>query len=481
MNRGKIIAGLIWRFGERITAQAVTLIVSIVLARLLAPADYGILSLVMIFITFSEVLINNGFGTALIQKKDADDTDFSTVFYFQLLFALALYALLYYISPAIGVFYNNAQIVPVLRVLGLRLIISAVNNVQHAYVSKHMLFRKFFWSTLFGTLLSAVVGVSMAYTGFGVWALVGQYLTNSIIDMVVLFVTIPWKPKAMFSFHRLSSMLSYSWNILINALFDTLYSQIRALVIGWKYSAEDLAYYNKGQQFPSIVENNINMTVESVLFPAIASIQDERERVKQLMRRSIRISSYVMCPLLIGLAVIAKPFVQLVLTEKWLPCVPYMQIYCIVLMFNPIHTSNIQAIKAIGRSDIVLKLNLVNKAFGILALLITYQYGPLYIAYSLLATTTIGLVVNTFPNRKLLGYGFLQQIGDIAPGILLSLVMAAPISLLTRFALNPTVQITLQVLLGGIIYIGASVIIRNETFLYVYGMLKEIIQKKKKN
>lgn len=473
MNREKIIAGLLWRFGERITAQAVTLIVSIVLARLLAPADYGILALVMIFITFSEVLINNGFGTALIQKKDADDTDFSTVFYFQMLFALGLYVLMYLASPTIGLFYHNEQIVPVLRVLGLRLIVSAVNNVQHAYVSKHMLFRKFFWSTLFGTFLSAVVGVTMAYKGFGVWALVGQYLTNSIVDMIVIFVTIPWKPKARFSFQRLSSMLSYSWKILINALFDTVYSQIRALVIGRKYSAEDLAYYNKGQQFPSIVENNINMSVESVLFPAIASIQDEYERVKQLLQRSIKISSYVMCPLLIGLALIAKPFIELVLTEKWLPCVPYMQIYCIVLMFNPIHTSNIQAIKAIGRSDIVLKINLVNKAFGIIALLVTYQYGPLYIAYSLLVTTAIGVLVNTFPNRRLLGYGLLEQIGDIAPGILLSLVMAVPVSLLTGLVLNPMVQIILQILLGCIIYIAVSAITKNESFLYIFGMVKK--------
>ena len=268
MNRGKIIIGLLWRFGERITAQIVTLIVSIVLARLLSPDDYGTISLVMIFITFSEVLINNGFGTALIQKKDADDTDFATVFYFQLLFVLGLYGLMYFASPLIGAFYHNEQIVPVLRVLSLRLIVSAVNNVQHAYVSKHMLFKKFFWSTLFGTLLSAVVGVAMAYKGFGVWALVGQYLTNSVVDMIVIFVTIPWKPKALFSFQRLHSMLSFSWKILVNALFDTAYSQIRALVIGRKYSAEDLAYYNKGQQFPSIIENNINMSVESVLFPA---------------------------------------------------------------------------------------------------------------------------------------------------------------------------------------------------------------------
>lgn len=472
MNRKSIFSSLLWRFGERLTAQAVTLIVSIVLARLLSPSDYGLLSMVMIFITFSEVLINNGFGTALIQKKNADDIDFSTVFYFQILFSLAIYILLFVASPYIGIFYGNKQIVPVLKLLGLRLIISAVNNVQHAYVSKHMLFRKFFWSTLFGTLLSAVVGLTMAYKGFGVWALVGQYLTNSIVDMIVIFITIPWKPKAMFSFKRLSAMLSYSWKILVNAIFDTLYSQIRALVIGKKYSSEDLAYYNKGQQFPTIIENNINMSVESVLFPAISDIQDEHEKVKRLMRMSIKTSSYVMCPLLIGLAVISQPFVELVLTEKWLPCVPYMQIYCIVLMFNPIHTSNIQAIKAIGRSDIVLKINIVNKVFGIIALLLSYNYGPLYIAYSLLATTVIGVVVNTFPNKKLMGYGFLQQISDIAPGILLSLVMAVPTILLGHLPFQPFIQIILQILLGGVIYIIASAISKNDSFLFLYGILK---------
>ena len=261
----------------------------------------------------------------------------------------------------------------VLRVLGLRVPIAAFNSVQQAYVSKNMLFKRFFFSTLFGTLLSGVVGCVMAYNGFGIWSLVGQYLTNTIVDTTVLWFTVRWRPNFVFSFKRVKSLFSFGWKILVSNLIDTGYQQIRSLVIGGKYTSADLAYYNRGQQYPQLVVANVNTSISSVLFPAISKNQENLEVVKNMTRRAIKTSSYIMWPLMFGLAVISKPLVVWMLTDKWLPCVPYLQIACFNFAFWPIHTANLESLKAIGRSDILLKLEVVKKIMGLGLLLVSNE------------------------------------------------------------------------------------------------------------
>lgn len=467
MARTTTIINFIWRFAERCGAQLVTFIVSIVLARLLAPEDYGVIALVTVFTTILQVFIDSGLGTALIQKKNADDLDFSSVFYFNLIVCLALYGIMFCAAPFIARFYNNPIYVPLVRVLSLTLIISGVKGIQQSYVSKHMLFKRFFFSTLGGTLVSAIAGIALAYAGFGVWALVAQYLCNTAIDTMILWITVPWRPKFIFSWSRLKSLLSYGWKLLVSALLDTVYSNLRSLLIGKIYSSADLAYYNQGDKFPVVIVSNINASIDSVLLPTLSDVQDNHIAVKNMTRRAIMTSIYIMAPLLMGLAFCAEPVVRLVLTDKWLPCVPYLRIFCVTYMFWPIHTANLNAIKAMGRSDLFLKLEIAKKVVGMILLLVTMRISVIAMAYSMIVSSISSQIINSYPNWKLLGYSYLEQLRDILPSILLAVVMGGCVSLFSFLPLGNLTTLLLQILLGGAIYLVGSAFFKLESFEYL--------------
>lgn len=470
---------LLWKFGERICAQLVTFIVSIVLARLLSPDDYGAITLVTIFITIANVFVVNGFGSALIQKQKINNIDFSSVFYVNIVFSLCVYCILYVCSPYIANFYKMDIICPVLRVLSLRIPIAAINSVQQAYVSRHMMFKKFFISTLFGTLLSGIIGCIMAYRGFGIWALVAQYITNTTVDTIVLWFTVKWRPDTVFSWSRVKNLLSYGWKLLLSGLIDTGYQQLTSLIIGTKYTSSDLAYYNRGQQYPQLVVTNINTSISSVLFPTISANQDNLEIVKSMTRRAIKTSSYIMWPLMIGLGVVAEPLVSLMLTNKWLPCVPYLQIACFTYAFWPIHTANLEALKAIGRSDIFLRLEVLKKGIGLLLLIAMMNYGVMAIALSLIVSTIVSSFINSSPNKKILGYSYVDQIKDIAPAFLLSCLMGVVIYPLSFFINNLLMLIVIQIVLGAVFYIVLSRVFRLESFMYILGIISQ--RKRRKN
>lgn len=479
-TKGKVLSGLIWKFGERITAQIVTFAVSVVLARLLPTEAYGLITLVTIFITFANCIVTNGFGSSLIQKKDSDNLDFSSVLYFQLGASLILYLILFVSSPLIASFFGDGYelLSPVLRVLGLRIPLTAINNVQQAFVSKKMIFKKFFFSTIIGTICSAVVGIFMAYKGYGVWALVGQYLTNTVMDTIILGLTIHWKPELKFSWKRIKELFSYGWKILVAGLIGETYNELRSIIIGKLYTSNDLAFFDKGKQIPNLIVTNINTSISNVLFPAISDAQNNPNDVKNITRRAIKTSAYIMCPMMFGLAVVAEPLITLLLTEKWLPCVPYLQIYCIAFCFEPIQTANLQAIKAVGRSDIFLKLEIIKKGSSILILFAVMWHSVDAIAYSLLLTTLIASIANTAPNNKLISYSFKELIIDMAPGLLISSVMAAIVYIEGLFInLSALPLIIIQVATGGVVYLLISAIFRVETFTYLIKTAMELLKK----
>lgn len=477
MSRTTTITNFIWRFAERCGAQLVSFIVSIVLARLLAPEDYGVIALVTVFTTILQVFIDSGLGTALIQKKDADDLDFSSVFYFNLIVCLALYGAMFFAAPLIAKFYNNPIYVPLVRVLSLTLIISGVKGIQQSYVSRHMIFKRFFFSTLGGTLVSAVAGITLAYAGFGVWALVGQYLCNAAIDTTILWITVPWRPKFIFSWNRLKSLLSYGWKLLVSSLLDTGYNNLRSLLIGKIYSSSDLAYYNQGDKFPNVIVNNINISIDSVLLPTMSNVQDNHITVKHMTRRAIMTSIYIMAPLMMGLAFCAEPVVRLVLTDKWLPCVPYLRIFCITYMFWPIHTANLNAIKAMGRSDLFLRLEIVKKIVGMILLLVTMRISVMAMACSMIVSSISSQIINSYPNWKLLRYNYLEQLRDIIPSILLAVGMGICVSFIPLLALGNLATLLLQILVGGVIYIIGSALFRLEAFEYLLQMIRSFRKK----
>ena len=478
MNNRKVISGLAWRFAERCGAQGVSFVVSIILARLLVPEDYGLIAIVSIFTTILNVFVDNGLASSLIQKKDADDLDFSSVFYCNVAFCFVLYVLLFASAPFIAQIYNNPQLVPLVRVMGLSLVISGLKNVQQAYISKTMQFKKFFFATLGGTIAAAVLGITLAYLGFGVWALVIQSLLNNMIDTIILWSMVKWRPKFLFSFTRLKILLSYGSKLLFSSLLDTVYTEIRQLIIGVMYSATDLAFYNKGTQFPNLVIKNVNASIDSVLFPVLSNEQDNVSRVKNMTRRAMKMSTYIMAPLMMGMAFIATPLIRLVLTEKWLPCVFFMRIFCITFMFYPIHTANLNAIKALGKSDTFLKLEVEKKVVGILIVLATMWISVEAMAWGMLLGSFFSQIINSHPNKKLLNYGYLEQLSDILPSILLAVFMGICVYPIQFIGLPDIVTICIQVLLGCTIYIIGSMILKIESFNYIWNLIKTATIKK---
>ena len=476
-NKNITIKNLIWRFAERCGAQLVTFIVSIVLARILAPEDYGQIALITVFTTIMQVFVDSGLGTALIQKKDADDLDFSSVFYFNFVICLILYVVMFVTAPFIAGFYGNSSLTSIIRVISLTIVISGVKGIQQSYVSRNMMFKRFFYSTLGGTVFSAFFGIALAYAGFGVWAIVAQQLSNTAIDTLILWLTVKWRPKRTFSWVRLKGLLSFGWKMLASSLLDTVYNNIRSLIIGKMYSSSDLAYYDQGKKFPNVIVTNINTSIDSVLLPTMASAQDDAGRVKSMTRRAIKTSTYIMAPLMMGLAFCAEPIVGLVLTDKWLPCVPFLRIFCVTYMFYPIHTANLNAIKAMGRSDLFLKLEIVKKVVGIALLLSTMWFGVMAMAYSLLISSILSQIINSWPNRKLLRYGYLEQLKDILPGIALAVLMGGCVNLVELFHLTNIVTLLIQIPLGALIYIIASALLHLESFEYMMDLIRPMIRK----
>ncbi len=472
MKGDKVVSGFLWRFMERFGAYAVSFVVSVILARILDPEAYGTIALVTVFTNILQVFVESGLGRALVQKKEAEDIDFSSVFYFNMAVCLLLYCGLFAFAPYIAQFFNNIELTSVIRVLGIILIISGLKNVQQAYVSRKMLFKKFFYATLIGTLFSAVVGIWLAYWGAGVWALVAQSLANALVDTLMLWITVKWRPKKCFSLQRLKGLLSYGWKLLIAALVGSLSDNLRQLFIGKLYTSADLAFYNKGDQIPSIVNGNVNAAIDSVIFPVMAEAQDNKESVKNMTRRAITTSTYIMAPIYIGLACCAETLIRILLTEKWLPCVPFLRIFCITYLFYPIHTANLNAILAVGRSDIDLKLELIKKLLEIMVLLLTMRYGVMAIAYGLIGTAILNQIINAWPNKELIGYSYLEQIRDVLPEIALACVMGAVVYFVGYLQLPDLTVLVLQIMVGIVVYLGLSALMRLEAFIYLLGKIK---------
>lgn len=479
MKKEGVLGSLIWKFSERISAQLISMIVSVILARLLEPENYGLVAIVMIFITLANVFVSDGLGCALIQKKDADELDFFSVLYINIGLSIALYLVLFFFAPFIADFYGAGYelLTPVLRVLGLRIILTSVNSVQHAYISKKMMFRKYFYSTLFGTLVSAIVGIAMAYLNYGVWALVFQYLVSSSVSSIVLIIIFKHKPKFLFSLDRVKKLYPYGMRILATNLMITGYQELRALIIGKVYSSEDLAYFDRGKQFPNLLITNINASISSVLFPVLSSKQDDINKVKELTRKSIRISSYIMCPMMLGMMAVSEPFVKVVLTEKWIACVPLMQLFCSMNLFYPAHTANMQAVKAMGRSDLYFRYELLKKAIELIVLIAVVNVSVKAIVLGMAVCANLFVLVNAYPNKKLINYGFFEQIKDMFPSLSIAIVMFGCVYAVNFIVVNDILKLVIQIVSGVIIYLILSIVTRNQEFYIIKNIVLNLLKK----
>ncbi len=481
LNKEKIITSLFWKLMERGGTQGIQFVVQIILARLLLPEEYGLIAIVMVFICIANIFIQSGFGTALVQKKDADDLDFSSIFYLSLFISILLYIIIYISAPFIATFYMQPQLISVLRILSITLIIGAFNSVQHAFIERNMLFKRLFTCSFGAIITSGILGITAAYLGFGVWSLVIQQLSNQLTMTVILWFNIRWRPQLLFSLERVKTLFSFGSKLLISSLIDTLYTDLCTLLIGRLYPPSMTGFYNKGKQFPQLIVDNINVPILSVMLPTLSAHQDDKKKVKEMMRRAIMTSSFVLFPMMIGLAVVAEQLVQIVLTEKWLPAVPFLQIFCFQYALRPIHTANLQAIKAIGRSDIFLKLEIVKKIIGLTILAASLKYGIYAIAVGVAVNSIISTFINAFPNKALLNYSIKEQMCDIIPSLLLALLMGGIVYAFRMLRLNIWYMIGMQVIGGVLIYIGLAIIFKIESFHYMVSTIKQLFNSRKES
>lgn len=479
-DKSKVLSSLVFKFLERCGYQGIAFIIQLVLARILDPSDYGVITILTVFIAVSQVFVQSGLNTALVQRKDTTEEDFTYVFWVSLIIAIFLYIILFISSPFIATFYKMPQLKFVLRVLSLILIPGAFNSIQNAKVQREMKFKQLLYCTIISAVVSGIVGISMACVGLGVWALVGQQLSNQIMICLSLMFFIKWHPKIKFNLERVKTFFSFGWKLLVSSLIDTIYQNLTNLVVGKKYSSETLGYYNRGNQFPNLFVTNINGSIQAVMLPALSKYQDDKSRMKNMMRRSIMTSSYILFPLLVGLAVCGKPLISLLLTDKWLPCIPYLRVFCFIYAFWPIHTANLQAINALGRSDKFLQLEIIKKSYGIITLLITVFCfkSPMAIAIGTACTSVISCFVNAHPNKKLLDYSYLEQMKDILPPMFLSLIMGGIVYTISLLQLNDVITLLIQIPVGIFIYWISSKIIHLESYDYIVSMLRKLKKKK---
>ena len=473
----KMASGLVWTFAESASAKIVNFLVTLVLARLLMPAEYGTVAIVNVVIAFLDVIVISGMGSALVQKKDSDSLDFSTITWFSLSLAVILYAFLYVSSDAIAAFFNSMDLVLILRVMGIRLFLSAINSVQHAYVSKHLLFKNFFYATLIGTVISAVVSIIMAYHGYGVWALVAQQLLNSIINTFVIRLIIPWRLQLKFSFDRFKGLFAFGWKLLFSSLLDTLYNEIVSISIGKKYSKSDLAYYDKGKHIPETISTVIARSMNKALFPTMSKVQQDTEQIKSLARNNTRVTAMFMYPILVFFIVTSHDLICFLFTEKWEESSFYMQVLCFFYLIKPFSSINLSITKALGRSDILLRNNFIRKVLGISVILVmVFQFdSPRHVVLGVLITGILDVIINMAPNKKLINYSVYRQIMDTIPFLIVSLFLGCFIYPISSFLGIRWCSLIVQTIVFFVFYFVLLRILGNKTMKGFLKYAKQIV------
>ncbi len=420
------------------------------------PEDFGSIALVQVFVTFSNVLVVTGFSTSIIQKKKIDETEISSIFYCSFALAIILYIVLFLSAPFIAIYYKQPGLSQVLRVIALVLPFGAYNSIQSALLVRRMDFKIQFFCCFIAVTIAGMVGVFLAFKGLGIWAIVAYNISNTIIISIMYSIIVRWRPLLYFSKTKVLILLSFGWKITVSAIIDTLYTNLFTLAIGKKYSTKDLAYYNRGQQLPLLLSRNVTSSISTVMLPVFSQLQDKKIELKSAVRNSVSLCSFVMFPIIMGLLACSRPLVLLLYSEKWIEAVPYMQLFCIAYMFYPINMANTQALNGMGRSDLFLKLNAIKKGLGILVLVFLLPYGVKTITLGYAATSIISVLINIAPNRKLLSYGYFEQLKDVMPSLILSVSMCAICLLLAVFIKNTILLLAVQVVTGMVFYLGLA-------------------------
>lgn len=477
LSRDKVISSLAWKLMERGGCQVVQLLVQIVMARLLAPEEFGALAIMLVLVNVGNVIVQSGLNTALVQAPHVDGKDCSTVFWLSFAVSLALYAAVFACAPLFAGFYEMPHIVWPLRALALVLVVNSFNAVQVAVVQRALEFRKVFNATVASVAVSGALGVASALAGAGLWALVAQQLAYQLANCAALALQVRWRPRLVFDAGRARTLFSFGWKLLASGLLDQGYQSLSDLIIGKQFSAGSLGLVSQGKRYPQAVGSLLDGAIQPVMLSAVARVQDDLTYVKRLVRRALKTSTFLIVPSMALFAVAAEPLVALLLGEKWLPCVPFLQMYCFVYALLPIHTTNLQALNGMGRSDLFLKLELVKKAYGVVFLLVAaFVFRDVYVMVgTYMLTGVVSSFVNAWPNKRVIGYSYLEQVRDIAPAFLLAAASAALAWSVGLAGLPGIATILLQAAVMACAYLGLARAFKVEALSYLVATVGEFL------
>lgn len=454
----KTTKGLFWSSVERFSNQGVSFIFSIILARILAPSDFGIVAMIGIFFAVAQSFVDSGFSNALVRKTDRREEDLSTCFYFNIGVGIVAYIVLFLIAPFIADFYNQPILSPIIRITGFGVVLNSLCVVQQALFTIKIDFKSQAKVTLSATIISGIVGVVLAYQGYGVWALVWQGVVMSLVRMGLLWLMSKWRPKAGFSKDSFHYLFGYGSKLLASGLLDTIYNNIYPIVIGKFYSPAQLGNYSRALSFAQLPSSNITSILQRVTFPVLSTIQDDLPRLQTNYCRLLKLSAFIVFPLMMGLAAVAFPLIRIVLTPKWEGCSFYLQIICFALMWYPIHAINLNLLQVKGRSDLFLRLEIIKKIVGVCIMCITIPLGITAMCIGMVASSFIALFINTFYTGKFIDIQYLKQMRDLLPIFVNSLLTGGLIFISIQFITNDVFKLMVGVIIGVLYYILSSYI-----------------------
>ena len=480
--RGKTISGILFKLFERAGSQIIGILISAVLARLLEPEVVGVVTLAEVFLLFFNVISSYGFGNSLIQKKDSKDIDFSTGFFSSLVLALILFFVIWITAPFIEAYYNYEAygFATVLRFLGLAVFANAIKSILQAVVAKRLIFKYYFYSSLLAIVTSGLAGILLAYLGFGIWALAVQNVLFEFVFVIVLWLLLKWHPVFAFSIKSLSEILRFGWKLIVFGIINVGYMQLRSLIIAKKYSSDQLAYFNKGFRLAKVIPEELGNSLMAVLFP-VFSLEKNDAGVKSKVRRTVKVSFYIVCPMLLGMFSVADNFITLLFSEIWISSAIYLRVFCISYLFYVIQAIESESIKSLGKSGILLAINFISKGIGTLIILCTFQYGVFAISIGFMISLFIEFVMYSITSKKYISYSFIEQSKDIIPTLLMSLAVLAVCYFENRLCLAVSVKFVIQIMSGILVYLGLSFITKYEPFQYLLNLVlrKKHISKEK--
>lgn len=460
--------------------KVVGLVISIVLARILSPDDFGLVAIVMVFIELSQSLITGGFKVALLQKKNVENDDYSTVFIIDIIISVFLVMVLFFTAPLIGKFNDSELITSILKIYSFSLLLVPFNSVLSARLEKSLKFKELMICNIIGTVIAGACGILCAYKGFGAWSIIIYYSLHSLISCIGMAIVQKWLPNLKFSKEKAKGLFSYGWKILVSGLLTTLYNNIRSLIIGKKYSETDLGYYDRGQQIPYIIANTLDNSIQNVMLPTLSSVQDDKEKLKRILSKTVKIGILLILPAMLGLLVIAEPLVKLLLTDKWLPCVPYLQLICIAWATMPFTSANLIAIKALGKSGTYLQLEIVRRVIMMIILLVSLLCfnNVLAVAIGFAISMWLDVIIIMFPVKRILGYGLFDMFKDSWKTILCSIITAGTVFGLGFININYIVLLFIQIFAGIVVYLLLCKIFKIDIYLNIRTEILNFLKKR---